>query len=370
MRTAAAALLVVVLFAIVALAASVLRHPRYTPDGIVYARYAARDAGYSERDATLAARAFYERTPMMNVARYRSLVELDPSVAFSASRIFENRVLYPALVALLLPLAGFKALFVVSAISYVLFGIALFWLLTAFGRPWLAALLTIAALAVPLTRELAASDLTDMLAGVWWALSLGALMRLMRRQTTALLIVLAAASVLLALTRPTPYLIILPALLVAALRGMWLPLIASCAGIVTFAIVASVTHAYGLAEQLRWIYSHEPSGVQTSFSAWYRHALLGTLRYTVSEAVRTILPAVLVLAAIYGAIRMRVRDEMLVLLAAVLACLIAIPFNPVPSALARVVVFPLLPVFCAIAQCFISALLQESLQRRRQEVAA
>jgi hypothetical protein len=110
--------------------------------------------------------------------------------------------------------------------------------------------------------------------------------------------------------------------------------------------------------------------VQTSFSAWYRHALLGTLRYTVSEAVRTILPAVLVLAAIYGAIRMRVRDEMLVLLAAVLACLIAIPFNPVPSALARVVVFPLLPVFCAIAQCFISALLQESLQRRRQEVAA
>jgi hypothetical protein len=60
-----------------------------------------------------------------------------------------------------------------------------------------------------------------------------------------------------------------------------------------------------------------------------------------------------------------------VLLAAALACLIAIPFNPVPSALARVVLFPLLPVFCAIAQCFIVAALQQTLQwRTRHEVAA
>ena len=33
------------------------QYPVYTPDGIVYARFAARDAGYSERDATLVARA-------------------------------------------------------------------------------------------------------------------------------------------------------------------------------------------------------------------------------------------------------------------------------------------------------------------------
>jgi hypothetical protein len=99
--------------------------------------------------------------------------------------------------------------------------------------------------------------------------------------------------------------------------------------------------------------------------------LLTTVRYTASEAVRTVLPAVLVLAAIYAAVRMRVRDEMIVLLVAAAACLVAIPFNPVPSAIARVVVFPLLPVLCAIAQCFIAAALEESLQRRlRHEVAA
>jgi|SRR5579884_45027 len=371
MRTAAAALVLVVLFALGALAAGVLRHPHYTPDGIVYARYAARDAGYSERDATLAARAFYERTPLMDVPRYRALVELDPAVAFSASHIFENRVLYPAIVALLMPLLGFKALFAVSAISFVLFGAALFWLLVSFGRPGLAALLAIVALALPLTRGLASSDLTDMLAAVWWTLALGALLRLMRGQTRALLVTLTVASVLLTLTRPTPYLIVIPALCAAILRGLWPALVASFAGVASFIIVAWVTHAYSVTEQLRWVYANEPGGAYGSFASWYRSALAVTLLFTLREAVRTVLPVLLVLAAIYGAIRLRVRDEMLVLLAAAIACAIAIPFNPVPSALSRVVVFPLLPVFCAIAQCFVCAISEGALQRRaRQEVAA
>jgi hypothetical protein len=356
MRTTAAALAVVVLFALGALGASVLRHPQYTPDGIAYARYAARDAGYGERDATLAARAFYEKTALMRVPRYRALVEIDPSVAFSASHIFENRVLYPALVALLLPVAGFKALFIVSAASYVFFGIALFWMLAAFGRPWLAASLTILALALPLTRELGGSDLTDMLSATWWTLALGALLRLMRTQTPALLLTLAVASVLLTLTRPTPYMILVPALALAFVRGMWLPVAVSCAGVAAFVILAFLSHAYGVGEQLRWVYSHEPQTVRASFGAWYRGALLLTLRYTLVQAVRTIVPIILILASIYGAVRLRVRDEMIVLLAAAAACLIAIAFNPVPSAIARVVVFPLLPVFCAITQCFITAL--------------
>ena len=364
MRSAAAALAVVVLFALGALFASVLRHPQYTPDGIVYARFAARDAGAGERDATLQARAFYQTTPMMSVPRYRSLIDLDPSVSFSRSHIFENRVLYPALVAVLLPVSGFKALFVVSEVSYVLFGAALFWLLLAFGRPWLAALIAIIVLALPLTRTLAASDLTDMLSVVWWTLALAALLRLMRGQNAAMLAMLAVASALLTLTRPTPYLIFVPALAGALLRRMWAAFAAACAGVLAFAVVAVATHAYGAGEQLRWVYSHEPQTVGSSFAAWYRSSLLSTIRYTIVQAVRTVMPVVLVIAAIYAIVRMRVRDEMLVLLAAALACLIAIPFNPVPSAIGRVVVFPLLPVFAAIAQCFAAAALAERSEAR------
>jgi hypothetical protein len=50
---------------------------------------------------------------------------------------------------------------------------------------------------------------------------------------------------------------------------------------------------------------------------------------------------------------------MAVLAAAAVACLIAVPFNPVPSSLARVVMLPLVPVFCAIAQCTIERILAQ-----------
>ncbi len=198
-----------------------------------------------------------------------------------------------------------------------------------------------------------------MLAAVWWALSLGAVFWLMRRRSRALLVVLIAASVLLTLTRPTPYLILLPAFAAAALRGLWPLFAASCASVVTYGIVAAATHAYGAGEQLRWVYAHEgPSGA-VSFSAWYRGALFATSRFAGVQAVRTVVPVLALAGAIYAATRARVRDDVFVLVAAAVACLIAIPFNPVPFALGRVVLFPLVPVFCGIAQCVISAALSE-----------
>jgi hypothetical protein len=367
MRTAGVALGLVVLVALGVLFGDVLKHPVYTPDGIVYARYAARDAGASDRNATLGARAFYEKTPMMAVPRYRELIELAPAIAFEKSRIFANRVLYPWVVSLLLPVAGFRALFIVSAVSYVLFGVALFWMLTAFGRPWIAAVLSIVALLLPLTRDLAASDLTDMFAAVWWTLSLGALLRLLRGPQRRMLIVLAVASVLLALTRPTPYLVVLPALVLGSVRGAWLPLAASMGGVVAFAIVAAATHAFGAGEQLRWVYSHEPLLPNGGIVAWYNGALLATARSTVSGAVRTVVPAALIIVLVYAWTRLRLRDEMAVLAAAGLACLIGIFFNPVPSSIPRVVVFPLIPVFCAIAQAVAQAV---SVRSAAHQIAA
>lgn len=349
--------MLVALFAIAIALVSVLKHPTYTPDGIVYARFAARDAGYSERDATLAARAFYDHTAMMSNPRYRALIELDPSVSFAKSKVFENRVLYPWIVGMALGAAGFRALFLVNAAAYVAFGLALFWMLGAFKRPVFAFVLALLALALPVTRATASSDLTDMLAMVWWAFALGALLRLARETRPATLALLAISGVLLALTRPTPYLIVLPALAIGIVRASWAPLAASLGSVAAYAAVAAATHAYGISEQLHWVYAHRPAVTNESFRAWYESALFSSIRYVVAETVRTVVPLLMIAAAAYGLWRTRTRAEMAVLAAAGIACLIAVPFNPVPSSFERVLLLPLVPVFCAIAQCAGEALL-------------
>jgi hypothetical protein len=341
----------VALVAIILVFVSVLKHPAYTPDGIVYARFAARDAGYSERDATLGARAFYEHTAMMRNARYRTLIDLDPSVAFARSKIFENRLLYPWIVGMALPVAGFRALFLVNAAAYVAFGLALFWMLGAFRRDAVGLVLTIIVLALPLVRDAAASDLTDMPAMLWWTLALGALLRLARVPSASMLTLLAVSSALLALTRPTPYLVVLPALALGIVRAYWMPLAASLGGVAAYAIVAVLTHAYGVSEQLRWVYEHRPSASHLPFALWYRASLLGSVRYVIVETVRMVIPLVVIAGAIYGMLRANTRAQMAVLAAAAIACLVAVPFNPVPSSFGRVVLLPLIPVFCAIAQC-------------------
>ncbi|MFN2449971.1 MAG: hypothetical protein ABR508_09350 [Candidatus Baltobacteraceae bacterium] len=351
-RRGGLAYLAVFLFALAMLFAGSLRHPVYTPDGLVYARFAARDAGRTPERATLDARAFYENTPLMQSPRYRNLVEISTAVAFERSQIFANRVLYPALAGALMPLAGFRALFVVSALSYVAFAFALLWLLVALGRSWLALLLTLAALACPLARTSSASDLTDMLALALWTLALGALLRSMvRGRSNALLAVLAIASVLLVLTRPTPYLILLPALAAALLRGMWMELAASALSLPVFAAAAAASRAFGVSEQLRWIYANEPQHARGTLAQWYRGALAATIRSALAIAVRSIAPVVAVIAAAYAVMRTALRDEAWVLIAAAAACVLSLAVNPVPSQIPRVVGLPLLPVFCALFQC-------------------
>lgn len=363
MRIAGAAL--VALVAVAALFLSILRHPQYTPDGIVYARFAARDAGYSERDATLSARAFYEHTAMMSNPRYRDLIELDPSVSFARSKVFENRVLYPWTVGLLLHPLGFRALFAVSAISYLGFALALYWTLLAFGRPALAAGITIAAVLLPLTRQIAASDLTDMYSMLWWTLALGSLLHWMRSGRFPWLVVLAACGVLLALTRPTPYLIVLPAAAASITRRSWLPFLASCGAGVAFAVAAAATHAFGIREQLEWVYTHRPErDAAPGFTAWYRAAFAATLKYTLVAAVKSVAPVLAVAAALYGIVRDRFRDEFVVLLVAAAACCVALPFNPVPSSIPRVIALPLVPVVCAIFEAFVVAFVIERSRSR------
>jgi 4-amino-4-deoxy-L-arabinose transferase-like glycosyltransferase len=348
----------VALCAIVVVFLSVLKHPVYTPDGSVYARFAARDAGYSDRDATIAERAFYGHTPLVQNPRYREIIDLPPNVWFARSHVFVNRILYPWVVGMAMGAAGLRGLFLVSAAAYAAFGLALYWMLLAFKRPVLAFVLAIAALGLPQVRDAGASDLTDMLALVWWVLALGALLRLARETRPATLALLALSGVLLALTRPTPYLVVLPALAIGIVRASWAPLIASLGSVAAYAIVAFATHAYGVSEQLHWIYDNLPNGTKASFPAWYRGALSSSIRFVVVETARTIVPLIMIAATVFGLWRSRTRAEMAVLAAAAIACLIAVPFNPVPSSFARIILLPLVPVFCAIAQCAIEPLIE------------
>lgn len=351
--------LAVLALALAIVFASVRAHVHFTPDGVVYARYAARDAGMSDRDATLAARTYYERTPLMRVPRYRKLVELDPSVAFERSRIFANRPLYPALVSLLLPRYGFDALFAVSAVSYVLFAIALYWMLGGLGHRVAAFLFTAFALFAPVTRAVAASDLTDMLALLLWTLWLGTLMRSLRAGTSAArLAVLAITASLLVLTRPELYLIALPALIAAAYAGATFELAASAVAALVFALLTFLTRAYGLAEQLHWMYENIPGANAYPFGVWYRMALGQTIWATASAAVRSMAPIVAAACAIYAYLG-GVRREVLVLAGAFVACLLPIPFNPVPDQIGRIVGLPLLPVLCALAQLALARYLGE-----------
>lgn len=348
-----AALAAVVVFALFVLGADVLRSPRYTPDGAAYARFAARASGLSDRNAALSVRAFYERTPLMRDPRYRRLILLDPSVAFARSQIFANRLLYPWLVAALLPVAGFHAMLIVPAVSYLLFGLALFWLLAGFGRPWLAALLTIAALALPIVRELAASDLTDMLALMLWTVALALLLHGLRDRRPFWAIAFAVVSVLFVLTRPAPYMIVFPALAAALTSGAWAMFAASLASVAVFAAAAEATHAFGVREQLGWVYRHamEGSKVHPTWGVWYRGALTDSVRAALSAAVRAVIPILAVLAWFFTLRRRRVRDTTIVLGTAALTCLAGVPLNPVPDSLTRVVFLPLIPVICAIFAC-------------------
>jgi hypothetical protein len=348
----------VALCAIAVVFFSVLKHPVYTPDGSVYARFAARDAGYSDRDATLAERAFYGHTPLMEDPRYREIIDLPPDVWFARSHVFINRILYPWVVGMSIGAAGLRGLFLVNAAAYAAFGVALYWMLLVFKRPVFAFALAIVALSLPQVRGAAESDLTDMLAMVWWVLALGALLRLARETRPAMLALLALSGVLLALTRPTPYLVVLPALAIGIVRASWAPLIASLGSVAAYAIVAFATHAYGVSEQLHWIYDHLPAATKASFSAWYRSAVFSSIRFVIVETVRTVVPLVMIAAAAFGLWRSWTRAEMAVLAAAAIACLIAVPFNPVPSSFARIILLPLIPVFCAIAQCAVEPLIE------------
>lgn len=353
MKAAAAA--IVALFALAMLVGDILPHPHLTPDGFIYTWFAVQDTGKDPRSSASIARTAYLHTPLGETPRYRQIFEMRQPALRSYAKVFVNRPLYPRVASFLVPYVGLRALTIVSAVSYFVFALALFWCLSWFGRPWLAAIITVAALALPLTRGLASNDLTDMFAMVWWTLGLGALIRLLDKRSWLLVFVLAVSSVLLALSRPTPYEVVVPAFAIGVLRRYWWPLAASSAGMVAYAVEAITGPNFSLREQFQWEYVHQPGAPpREPFGTWYAESLTRAVRYTIVESIRTIVPMVAVIVGFLG-LRTNRRDQIIVLFAALLPCLVAIPLNPIQWSIARVVAFPLIPIFAAIIQCVLCA---------------
>lgn len=372
---AAAAVLLVSL----AFLAGILQHPRYTPDGIVYARFAARDAGMSDRDAVLTARHYYERPELLGNPRYRELIEVPVDRAFAISAVFENRVLYPRVSSWLLPFAGMRALWIVSAVCYVAFGIALFALVATFAPAWISAALAALVLALPSVRGLAQSDLTDMMGLLWWTLALLCVARFVRSGAPLWGASIVAATALLTLTRPVPFVVALCAAVAAVVvwnvRSMrtraLVAAVLGASGLLVYAAIVFAHHGYLVGNQLQWVYDHDPRAHTLPFGAWYRGELALTVRTEIVTAIRAIYPIPLLAAMGFAILRRpSLRLPVGLALGGIVASLALIPFEPHSFDLPRVVNAPMLPCFALALGAMLQEIPLEVGSRRAREVAA
>ena len=377
-RFAVAAAALAVLLVSLAFLRGILLHPRYTPDGIVYARFAAVDAGMNERDAVLTARRYYERPELLANPRYRELIEVPVSRAFAISTVFENRVLYPRVSSWLVPRTGMRALWIVSAACYVAFGLALFALVASFAPAWLAALLAALVLALPSVRTLAQSDLTDMMGLLWWTLALFCVGRFVRGGAAVWGAGIVAATGLLTLTRPVPFVVAAAAAVLAAIlwaretaRGRALiATLLGASGLAVYAAIVLAHHGYVVGNQLQWVYEHDPHAHQLPFGVWYRGEIALTLRTEIVTAIKAIYPIPLLAAMAFGLRRPALRLPVGLAFGGIVASLALIPFEPHSFDLARVVNVPMLPCFALALGALLREVPVEVGSRRSHEVAA
>ncbi len=346
----------VVVVAIVLVAAVIAKNPRFTPDGSWYARLAMEDAGLSAADALANEEAFYLQQPVGRDPKYRKDFTVDIRHAQPVGPIFRTRVLYPWLVSVVYRWRNLEALTDVSIAAYAIGTLALYWLLLALGRPWIAACGAVVFAASPLVLVLAESDLTDMLALACWIGALGSLLHFMQRRQRMWLISFGLAALLLALTRQALFLPI------GAVAGAFIGgrlrrdpdtsqtsiALASVLGVVVVANLVwhTLLHGATVAKELEITHRlavRSGSPPDEPMSTWYQRALKDSMYVEIKRAILNVLP---VLAAISMALGI-LRKETPVLIGAMIAGLVPIFIDPAPYALPRILEAPLYPVVLA-----------------------
>ncbi len=336
----------------------VARAPRWTPDGFSYARMAIEDAGVAPDRALKLAADFYLATPVGRDPKYRIWFSADAQrAAPAAGPIFRTRIFYPWVVSLVYPWRGLAALTDVSAASYVIGTLSLYWLLLALARAWLAAVGAIAFAASPIVLWLAESDLTDMLALALWIIVLASVLYFLRQAYAPWAIVFGFAALALVLTRQAIYLpvgAVAGALTSALLRRdtadakSSLILVAVTAGVGVANIVSStLLHGVGPRVELGMTHllaiKNGSVAPGTTLEVWYRQSVIASIALELKRSIRDVIP-ILALAALLWNLR---RKEAAVLIGAWIAGLVPVFLDPTLYALPRILEAPLYPVVLA-----------------------
>lgn len=361
--------LLVVAVAATAAATVFRKHTEWTPDGFVYARMMLQDRGLASTAAEQADETFFAKTPLAANSNTRALIGPNKPKFFELQfNLFSNRPLYPWVAAALYDRFGFYALIVVSLLAYVGASAALYWLLDAFGNPWIAVIVTMVALFVPWMFLIAAAPITDMLALAFLNVVLASVVRYLRSGASWAIVVFLLSSTLLAFTRPAIYLPLgtgIGALIAAhvlhrsvAERRACAILGAALAIAAAYAAYMSYSHAPGLRGQIAYLYErHMESGSHRDlpFRTWYvllvGRTLLDEMRSLATSPIA--FPALIVAAAGFWARRQDVA------VGALAGCALTLPLaivaNPSPGGLARTVDVPLIPIVAAGLVCALSS---------------
>lgn len=338
--------------------------PVWTPDGFIYAQMMLVDRGVPREAARAQVAAFYlSSTRIGRNERYRRYFLNERLGMFTPeAKPFASRVLYPLFAAPLYPLSGFKALPLVSVLAYVAATLAVYWCFLALCRPAIAALATLLFAAAPVIQSIAAAALTDMLALFFLTIALGSVLRYSLSGRLTYVAVMACSVILLALTRPLPYVPLCAAIAVVAWarirrdgvqtrRGLWL-CVAALAGWAAYIVAASVTKTPSLSVHLHWLYAAAKThwiysdarplsqGELQYFSAWYQHEIAWAAKAFAATTIRSVYPVVALAFCVTG-LYLRRESPVSALLAGFIAgCGVGIFANPVAIELPRLVEAP------------------------------
>ena len=344
--------LAVLLVAVLIASGSMAEHPLWTPDGLHYARATLRFRGESAEAASAEARRFFVRTDLGHSARYGATIASRSGSFSTVAAFFTQRIAYPALAALLYPAFGMRSLIVVSLISYVVAGVALYTLLLLYGPPWLAAAASGVFLITPSVRGLGASSLVDMLAIALWYVVLYAMLRFFARGSAVWFVTYTIAAIALTATRPFVYVPFAAATFAVAesvfrrdgkrLRcGVILTASALVIGL-SYVALGSAMATPSLIDNLLWMKGRDleiAAPLPSDFIRWYATRLAKTSLRLIVDCVSAVLP----LVALAGYAVRRPRDVWL-LAGAVAGSVLTLLLDPDSGDLSRTIEIPLYPV--------------------------
>ncbi|HEY8297472.1 MAG TPA: glycosyltransferase family 39 protein [Candidatus Baltobacteraceae bacterium] len=325
------------------------RHPDWGYDGYTYAIRMEMDAGIPYARARSSAQLFYAGKPeLADPLRRHYLYAAYPQYW----ALFAPRIVYPLAASWLWPLAGMQALLIVSNLAFVAGILLLYALAMLYAAPEIAALVALSCCALPNVRSYGSGASTDMLAFAFLVAMIYAVCRYADSAKWPWFAAFTAAATLMSFTRPIAY-VPLAAALVLVLAGIGAKnqrhvrlglrigavSLLLCGALVAIGLAA---HSPGLGEVVAQLRDSSAYLKTAPLWAWYA-ARVGYVTIRSIALAFALFAAPLSLVALW---RWRTRADAVFFFGLVAASIPTILVNPIVGDIPRVVIFPLLPVFC------------------------